>query len=831
MKNKKTTMQKCKNTSYPNTTKNTNKMLYALALTLVLTLSSTLTVIPLVNSTAVPDRATSSFISVNPKVIGLNQDLTVNLWIYPPPQLPALHIAALTFENVTVTFTRPDGSKDTFMPVDGSGGLAPGQTETVANIWFLYQPDQIGEWSVTISFPGQTFSSGNDTVYYKPSTSLPFYFTVQNDPVQIGLPEAALPTNFWEQPINAQNREWWSISGDWLQLHYNGLWIPGSIYNPYSKAPNSPHIVWTTPIAMGGLTGGEWGGLSYASISKAAPFTIMQGKVYYNMPGKQTFRAYDLQTGEILWEKPGYFRLGQIERTTSQTLGVDIENFAGAAPVAYLWDISTSTWKAYDPVTGNVVLSLTNAIGSNEYNTNTGISWFNGSPIVFILQETGFNTTVPDQLAKNQLIRWDRTKVKGTDWSTGIVYNVSISTPGNPGVGDARLMAGLYTVFPYSDIGVVCAGNAENRMQAFNLTSGEKLWNKTVDYIDGGTMQGYESYGPLIQFTANDMTYHAYDINTGVHLWDTKAGENPWGSNPHVATTVFGNGKMYIPNYDGYVYAIDLKTGDLKWQSDYAGDTSETVFGTWSFTFMAGADGKIYAGQTRHTPTQPRARGNALVCIDENTGKYLWNVTGAFEPFGISNGYLIAGSEYDGLMYCFGKGQTQTTVSAPTTITPSEKSVLIQGTVTDQSPSQPGTPAVSDDSMSDWMNYLKGLDTSFINNPPTPKGVQVTLTAVDPNGEVNQIGTITTDANGRYATIWTPPSQGIYTIHAEFAGSESYWSSSAETSLGVGAVAAETTPISNEPVNDTMMTLTVGMGAAIIIAIAIATVLILRKRA
>jgi hypothetical protein len=105
MKNKKTTMQKCKNTSYPNTTKSTNKMLYALALTLVLTLSSTLTVIPLANSTAVPDRTTSSFISVNPKVIGLNQDLTVNLWIYPPPQLPALHIAALTFENVTVTFT------------------------------------------------------------------------------------------------------------------------------------------------------------------------------------------------------------------------------------------------------------------------------------------------------------------------------------------------------------------------------------------------------------------------------------------------------------------------------------------------------------------------------------------------------------------------------------------------------------------------------------------------------------------------------------------------------------------------------------------------------
>jgi hypothetical protein len=119
-----------------------------------------------------------------------------------------------------------------------------------------------------------------------------------------------------------------------------------------------------------------------------------------------------------------------------------------------------------------------------------------------------------------------------------------------------------------------------------------------------------------------------------------------------------------------------------------------------------------------------------------------------------------------------------------------------------------------------------------LNNPPNPKGVPITLTAVDPNGNTITIGTTTTDSKGNYAINFTPETTGIYTIKATFNGTNAYYSSDSEAHLTVITEAASTTtPINYETNNNTMMTLTVGMGIAIIITIAIATLLILKKRA
>ena len=72
--------------------------------------------------------------------------------------------------------------------------------------------------------------------------------------------------------------------------------------------------------------------------------------------------------------------------------------------------------------------------------------------------------------------------------------------------------------------------------------------------------------------------------------------------------------------------------------------------------------------------------------------------------------------------------------------------VQIQGNVLDQSPAQPGTPAVSDSSMSEQMDYLHMQNATLLNSGYTPTGVQVTLTAVDPNNNTEIIGTSTTNA-------------------------------------------------------------------------------------
>jgi hypothetical protein len=207
----------------------------------------------------------------------------------------------------------------------------------------------------------------------------------------------------------------------------------------------------------------------------------------------------------------------------------------------------------------------------------------------------------------------------------------------------------------------------------------------------------------------------------------------------------------------------------------------------------------------------------------------------------IADGYMTAANSWDGYMYVFGKGKSATTVTAlPKTIAEGSQ-VLIEGTVLDQSPAQPGTPCVSKASMSQQMEYLHlQQQIGGLWNNETITGVPVTLTAIDANGTVYDLGKTTT--NGYYGTFsmaWAPPQQGKYEIIASFAGDDSYGSSAAATAVAVSLAPATPAPTATIlPVNvattsDLMNYIVVGVVAIIItIAIAVAiAVVILKKRA
>jgi hypothetical protein len=72
----------------------------------------------------------------------------------------------------------------------------------------------------------------------------------------------------------------------------------------------------------------------------------------------------------------------------------------------------------------------------------------------------------------------------------------------------------------------------------------------------------------------------------------------------------------------------------------------------------------------------------------------------------IADGYMVTFNGYDNRIYCFGKGQTATTVEASPKVAPEKSTILLEGTVTDQSPGAEGTQAISDDDMTAWMEYL-----------------------------------------------------------------------------------------------------------------------------
>jgi hypothetical protein len=183
------------------------------------------------------------------------------------------------------------------------------------------------------------------------------------------------------------------------------------------------------------------------------------------------------------------------------------------------------------------------------------------------------------------------------------------------------------------------------------------------------------------------------------------------------------------------------------------------------------------------------------------------------------------------MMYVFGKGKSTTTVAAPMTEVSKGTGILIEGTVTDQSIAQPGTPCVSVDSMGTQMEYLhmqQPIDGIWHNITLT--GVPVQLTALATDGSYINIGTVTTDPyHGTFDCPWTPPNEGTYRIIASFVGDASYSSSSAATAVSVGPAPTQIQIPQQATPADYTMTI-IGGVVAVIIAVAIAGIILYRKK-
>jgi outer membrane protein assembly factor BamB len=333
--------------------------------------------------------------------------------------------------------------------------------------------------------------------------------------------------------------------------------------------------------------------------------------------------------------------------------------------------------------------------------------------------------------------------------------------------------------------------------------------------------------------------YEAFDIRTGNVAWKSEIMSYPWGSDSFGAYAYqSAYGLLYRQSYDG-IYAFNWTNGKIVWFYRLPAVAFETPYtdvnGTGTYPFNQGgfiADGKLYVSNTEHTPTYPRTRGWKLNCINATTGAGIWTMMGSQTTAAVADGYLVTGNPDDGYLYVYGKGKSATTVTAPDTAVPLGTSLTIKGSVLDQSPAQPDTPCVSAASMTTQMQYLHfQIALTGVFNNETLTGVPVTLTAIDENGAVTNIGTATT--NGYYGTFskaWTPPAEGTYQIIATFTGDDSYGSSGAATAVTVGP-APQTPETPQYPATDLTPVYYGIAAAAIIIVIAIAVaVLLLRKR-
>jgi hypothetical protein len=793
------------------------------------------------------------FLSFSPNPIGVGQELLVNVWSIPAPGANRAHT------GYTVTFTKPDGTKDVIGPFNSF--VADGTN------WFTYVPKQVGNYSVQFTYAGDYYPAGRyvngvlnnsapagasfmdqrdyPSTWYKPAQTQVQTLVVQENPVMSWY--SPLPTDYWTRPISPENREWSAIGGNYPYAYYNTQCRDNG---PFITAPNTAHIAWKQQEALAGIIGGEAGQYSIQA-QPSSPSVIYLGRCYQTLTipvnGVPTSCAvcYDLRTGKQYYAIPvaqggvtptaiSYISptaVAGIGSIASGTFTVDLLALAGGSG-GYGAPAPLRLYKI-DPYTGAVTLNLTLT------GLATGTIYNNG----LVISTQTINAT----LGQYRLINWS-TAGSSTNFATRMFSNVSWPTnmaPGGQGLScdyntgvAVGSVAGIYgsasngAAVTGGDFGLA-SGAYGTRIVGISLITGQVLYNFTT--TDTSFQPGANSYvdGKLI--VPMDMgILNAYDELTGKLLWSSHDFDYPWGAfGAYNAEGAYG--LYYWQTYDGVV-AFNVSTGQRQWVFRAPAPAFETPYttnnGSSQYSFFGAAqvaDGKLYTYNTEHTASEPITRGWRLFCIDAYTGEGLWNITGSMQPGAVSDGYLAATNMYDGYLYIFGKGQSATTVSAPQTQITAGQSAIISGTVLDQSPGQPGTPCVSADSMTGMMEYIHMQHQM----PANVIGVPVSIDAVDPNGNFVHIGEATSDYTGRYQFVWTPTMEGNYQITATFMGDDSYGSSYAATSAIV-AQAPQATPTSTTTINfdsvnnSTSMTVIAGV-IAIIIAIAVATVLNLRK--
>jgi len=406
-------------------------------------------------------------------------------------------------------------------------------------------------------------------------------------------------------------------------------------------------------------------------------------------------------------------------------------------------------------------------------------------------------------------------------------------------------------------------------MGALNLEDGAFLWSTNYTYTNTGTNgwllpfsrtgQAY-GCGVIMQLNLVSLVVDGYSAKTGEQLWEkTLKGDNGAEGNVYnnfgIKTNI-GPGVVMWAGFGGDIWCQNITTGDILWYTNTTKlvgssglETPYNIWPLWSFTSSATSNGVLYAA-VGHEYDPPLFRGCRLIGVNVTDGSYVWSeLSTSVESTVIAFSKLVTINAYDNMLYCFGKGPSAMTVEAPsvgiTTATP----ITITGTVMDVSPGTRGIvtptltqtkqnevalkfpngmPCVSDASQSLFMEYAY-QQQPFFNNMT---GVPVTLSVIDSNHNFRDIGVTTSDINGHFGFTWTPDISGDFQVIASFAGSNSYYPSSSSTYVYAGETptqAPTATPITGIATTADLMTYLAAGVIAIIIAIAIVGLLILRK--
>ena len=827
----------------------------------ITSMGASMTLIPTTHAHSPPwTLQTWAYIAVAPNPVGVGQKVYVNMWVDKPLEEASV-FNDIRRHNYQLTITKPDGINETHtFDVSDTTGVQ----------FYIFTPDQAGNYTFVFHYPQQIYT-WNDTAAeriftndtFLSATSKSVQLTVQQDPIPDAITSYPLPTEYWTRPIEGQNTDWWSISSNYLR----GAQIMDGAVQPDGSAPNSAHVMWTKPLQAGGLVGGNSSGLPgmtfYTGMSYEIRFTstlILNGRLYYALPQSNNaagdgYACVDLRTGAEI------YRSNMSMPSFGQFIWFDSENQHGVIPNGYLWYSSGTTRMIYDANDGNFLFNITNVpTGTTEYGPNGEILIYQLNIASKWLALWNFTQCFPETSAMTAY----RPVGRSINGSQAYSWNVTIPTIQT---GSTIRYVKVDDIMVFSNIATSYNGrygtNDPYTFGAISLkpsTRGTLLWmtNYSAPQPQTNTIGITRVYltTDIVNrvFLLRDketLINYGYSIDTGSLLWST----NPIQQVPdweYFSTSGFtAYGELLYSGFGGILYAFNTKDGSLLWTYGNGGEGNSTNNGLqspWGLSPInvgSIADGKVYAFTTEHSPNEPLYKNSYVRAVDAFTGKELWKIMswanpGSFSAAGMAtaDGFLVYLNCYDGQIYTIGKGPSALTVEAPKAAITQGSSLIVSGTVTDiaagtkqneQAARFPfGVPAVSDVSQGTWMEYV------YMQKPkPTDTiGVQVSINVIDANGNQRNIGTATSDSSGTYSLQWTPDIPGKYTVIATFAGSNSYWPSSAETAFAVDPAAptASPYPVVNLPPTEMYFAIsTIAIIVAIVIGFVV-TVMILRKR-
>ncbi|MCW4030223.1 MAG: PQQ-binding-like beta-propeller repeat protein [Candidatus Bathyarchaeota archaeon] len=673
-------------------------------------------------------------------------------------------------------------------------------------------------------------------------------------------------------------------------------------YFSYGKGPETAHILWTKPYYAGGIMDsrfesdngkGNWGfeTAHYQGYNFGNPI-ILQGKLIYQYQNTGHaalgWQAVDLYTGEQI-----YFSNDTIP-SYGQIYNYESPNQHGGIPYLYrtvttgpstVWGNGNGT--VYDMMDGYTFSHV--AFIANVSTAGTMVYGLDGSLLRYNIFNAGTNaapkyylqvwnsSAIPSELGSTSGTTYWQWRPQGGAFGAGpalsytIVHNgaqgfsLNVSLPTDSVWGPRNSVVNqtgsIYSVRQDESIIIGTSGyvdesgTVKGQMVCLSLVPGQagtQLWKtsftppSSANNASVSLMGVYPEYDRMVFYCKSLLKWYGYSLSTGQLMWT---------SEPQTQFVYYGSGNnmyegiLYTYGYGGVVYAYDLESGELLWQYAAKSVGDESPYGgNYPIGINLVADDKLYLVGSEHSPTQPLYRGPNLRCINATSGEEIWKILfwGArMSPtesnIYMADGILVGLNYYDGEIYAFGRGPSATTVTAANPASTLGSTVLIQGTVTDQTPSGKrttndildfslkGTPAISDEDMTAWMEY------KFMQQPEPvdAKGVPVTLATVDPNGNYREIGEATSDMYGNYAVPFTPDVPGTYQILATFAGSKSYGPSASSTYLTVTdqSTPAPTAATSSVSVADQyFIPAVIAIIITIILVGVVLGVLLLRKR-